>query len=80
MFDLFFSVDDSSDSDSEIAITTRSTAEFNRAGTLVHQLFLFLFYIYVCLYLFIYLFIRCTLDFTHKIFVLVNNLVEKGLF
>lgn len=77
MFDLFFSVDDTSDSDSEIVITTRSTAEFNRADTLVHKLFLFFFLnMYVCLYLFI----RCTLDFTHKIFVLVNNLVEKGLF
>lgn len=54
MFDLFFSVDDTSDSDSdsEIVITTRSTAEFNQADTLVHQLFLFLkIFMYVCIYL-----------------------------
>ena len=82
MFELFFSVDDTSDSDSEIVITTRSKAELNRADTLVHQLFLFFkIFMYVCIYSFSYnLLIRYTLDFKHKINVLVNILVEKGLF
>ena len=40
-FFLFFTaVDDTSDSDSEIAIASRSTAEFNRADTVVHKLYI----------------------------------------
>lgn len=47
-------VDDTSDSDSEIVIASRSTAELNRADTVVHQLFI-LILIYVLMYLLIYL-------------------------
>ena len=47
---VFTVVDDTSESDSEIDIPSRSTVEFNRADTVVHHNYLFYLITYKCVY------------------------------
>ena len=74
---VFTATDNTSDSDFEIVIASRSTAEFNRADTVVHQLFIY-FNTYLFMNAFIDLSMTILTTFHHYIYIYIYTVWGKG--